>query len=54
MFHPPILVAVTLRFSALALFPVAKWGLLCIICVPLCHAAAHFVFLRIPLLRNVL
>jgi glucan biosynthesis protein C len=54
MFHPPILVAVALGISAPELFPVAKWALLFIICVPLCYAAAHFVFRRIPFLKNVL
>lgn len=54
MFHPPILVGVSLLLASLALSPVAKWALLCVICVPLCFAAAHFVFRRIPLLKEVL
>jgi len=54
MFHPPIIVAVTLLFSPIALYPIVKWFVLCIICVPLCFAATHFVFRRIPLLKNVL
>lgn len=54
MFHPPILVAVALLFTPLALAPVAKWAIACVICVPLCFAAAYFVFRRIPLLKSVL
>jgi glucan biosynthesis protein C len=54
MFHPVILVAVTLLFSPVAFAPIVKWVLLCIICVPLSFAAAHFIFRKIPLLKNVL
>ncbi len=54
MFHPVILVPVTLLFSSVVLYPIAKWLLLCVICVPLCFAATHFVFRRIPLLKDVL
>ncbi|MGD0643832.1 MAG: acyltransferase family protein [Candidatus Bathyarchaeia archaeon] len=54
MFHPMIIVAVTLLLSPVALYPIAKWLMLCVICVPLCFAATHFVFRRIPLLKDVL
>jgi glucan biosynthesis protein C len=54
MFHPVILVAVTLLLIPLALYPVGKWIVLCVICVPLCFAATHVIFRRIPLLKNVL
>ncbi|MGA2680957.1 MAG: acyltransferase family protein [Candidatus Bathyarchaeia archaeon] len=54
MFHPMIIIPVTVLFSPLVLSPVAKWVLLCVICVPLCFAATHFVFRKIPLLKNVL
>jgi glucan biosynthesis protein C len=54
MFHPPFLVAIALLFTPLALAPIAKWAITCIICVPLCFAAAYFVFRRIPLLKSVL
>lgn len=54
MFHPLIIIPVTLLLSPVALYPIAKWLLLCIICVPLCFAATHFVFRRIPLLKRVL
>jgi glucan biosynthesis protein C len=54
MFHPVIIVAVALLFSPVALYPITKWLLLCVICLPLCFAATHFVFRRIPLLKKVL
>ncbi len=53
MFHPPIIIAIALLFKPLTLPLIGKWLLLCIICVPLCFAAAHFVFRRIPFLRKV-
>lgn len=54
MFHPPIIVAVCLLFKPIALLPILKWIMLCIICVPLCFAVAFFIIRRIPLLKNVL
>jgi glucan biosynthesis protein C len=54
MFHPLIIVAVTLLFSSVPLLPIVKWVTLCIICVPLCFAATRFIFRKIPLLKNVL
>lgn len=54
MFHPVVIVPVTLLFSPVVLYPIAKWLVLCVICVPLCFAATHFVFRRIPLLKDVL
>jgi peptidoglycan/LPS O-acetylase OafA/YrhL len=54
MFHPPIIVAIALMFKPLILPPIAKWLLLSVICVPLCFAATHYVFRRIPFLKKVL
>lgn len=54
MFHPPIIVAVSILFRPVALLPIAKWAMLCIICVPLCFAATYFVIKRIPLLNKIL
>ena len=54
MFHPPIIVAVTLLFVPVVLYPVVKWLLLCVVCVPICFAATYFVFRKIPVLRDVL
>ncbi|KLU62360.1 glucans biosynthesis protein [Peptococcaceae bacterium CEB3] len=54
MFHPPIIVALALLFSPVPLLPIVKWLLLCVISVPLCFAAAHFILRRVPLLKRVL
>ena len=54
MFHPLIIIPITLLLSPIALYPIVKWFILCVICVPLCFAATHFVFRKIPLLKNVL
>ena len=54
MFHPVVIVPVALLFSSVVLYPIAKWLLLCALSVPLCFAASHFVFRRIPLLKDVL
>jgi glucan biosynthesis protein C len=54
MFHPPIIIAVTLLFSQAALPPIVKWLILCVLCVPLCFAVTHLVIRRIPLLKKVL
>ena len=54
MFHPPIIVAVKLLFAPVTLPPLAKWLVLCVVCVPVCFALTHFVFRRIPVLKNYL
>jgi len=54
MFHPMIIIPITLLLAPLALYSVAKWLLLCIICIPICFVAAHFIFRKIPLLKKVL
>lgn len=54
MFHPIIIVAVSLLFRSMALVPIVKWAMLCIICVPLCFAVTHLVIRKIPLLNKVL
>jgi len=54
MFHAMIIIPVALLLTPLVLYTIAKWLLLCIICVPLCFAATYFVFRRIPLLKKVL
>jgi len=54
MFHPMIIIPVSLLLSSLVLYPIAKWLLLCVICIPLCFASMYFIFRRIPLLKKVL
>ncbi|MDQ7096771.1 acyltransferase family protein [Desulfosporosinus sp. PR] len=54
MFHPPIIVAVTLLLKPIALLPIIKWLMLCLICIPLCFAIAYFVLQRVPILNRIL
>jgi len=54
MFHPPIIVAVSLLFRPITFLPIVKWIILCIICIPLCFTVAHFIIRRIPLLNKIL
>lgn len=54
VFHSPIIIAAALLVAPLALLPIMKSLLMCIICVPVCFAATHFAFLKIPLLKKVL
>ncbi len=53
MFHPLILVGVALLLGSVVLYPIAKWFVLCIICVPICFVATQYVFRRIPFLKIV-
>lgn len=54
MFHPPIIVAIALLFKPVALLPIVKWVLLCILSMPLCFAVTHFIIRRISLLNKVI
>jgi len=54
MFHPLIIIGITVTFSGVVLYPLGKWLLLCLICIPVCFAATQFIFRRIPLLKKVL
>lgn len=54
MFHPPIIIGVTLAMQALLFVAVAKWAIASAICVPLCFFLAYCVLLKTPLLRRIL
>ncbi|MCL2472459.1 MAG: acyltransferase family protein [Treponema sp.] len=54
MFHPVIIVGVTVLCRSVALQPVVKWIVMSVICVPLCFAIAHFILRKIPLLDKIL
>jgi fucose 4-O-acetylase-like acetyltransferase len=54
VFHAPIIVAVAQLFAPLEWLPIFKFALLIVICIPLCFAATHFIFRRIPLLKKIL
>jgi glucan biosynthesis protein C len=54
LFHPPILILVTLALKEFAWHPIIKFIVASAIVVPLCFMASHFIFRRIPLLKRVL
>lgn len=54
MFHPPIIVSVTLLMGPLDAMPVLKWALAGMISIPLCFLIAYYILLRIPLLNRIL
>jgi hypothetical protein len=54
MFHPLIIVAVTLLMGPLNIMPVLKWALAAVISVPLCFLIGYYILLRIPLLNKIL
>jgi hypothetical protein len=54
MFHLPVVMAVATLAEPLPPPPIVKFVLLCVICVPLCFALAHYVFRRIPVLGRLL
>ena len=54
MFHPPIIIAVTLAIQMLFIAPVFKWAMTSLICIPLCFLLAYHVLLRVPVLNKIL
>jgi hypothetical protein len=54
VFHPPILIAITLYLSRLALTPVENFLLAAAFAVPICFLAGEFVFRRVPGLKQIL
>ena len=54
MFHPPIIIAVTLLMQTVFLAPVLKWAVASLISVPLCFLLAYYVLLRVPVLKKIL
>ena len=54
LFHPPILILVSLALRELAWLPIAKFIVSSAIAVPLCFFASHFIFRQVPLLKRVL
>jgi hypothetical protein len=54
IFHPLIIIGITVAFTGIVLYPLGKWLLLCLICIPVCFAATYFIFRRIPLLKKFL
>ncbi|HNX40256.1 MAG TPA: acyltransferase family protein [Methanothrix sp.] len=54
VFHPPILVLVSLALRPFGWHPIAKFIAACAIALPLCFLASHFILRKIPLLGAVL
>ena len=54
VFHPPILVLVTLALRNFAWHPLVKFAVAAAVAVPLCFLASELVFRRIPVLKRVL
>lgn len=54
MFHPPIIIGITLAMHAITFVPVAKWAIASIIAVPACFFLANRVLLKVPVLNKIL
>jgi len=54
VFHPPILVLVTLALRNFAWHPLLKFAVAAAVAVPLCFVASELVLRRIPLVKRVL
>ncbi len=54
MFHPPIIIAITLAIQALVFAPVPKWAVASIISVPVCFFLGYRVLLKVPVLKKIL
>ena len=54
VFHPLILIPVTLALRELAWYPLIKFAIAIVISVPLCFLVGHLVLRRIPLLKRIL
>jgi surface polysaccharide O-acyltransferase-like enzyme len=54
MFHPPIIISVSLILLPLEIYPLVKFLLAAVIGLPLCFLASNYIFRKIPLLKKVL
>ena len=54
VFHPPILILVTLALQGFGWHPLVKFAVAVAIAVPLCFIASTLLLRRIPLLKRVL
>jgi glucan biosynthesis protein C len=54
MFHPPIIIAVSLAMRSIELAPPLKWLMASFISVPLCFLIAYYVLIRIPVLKKII
>ncbi|MBN1236679.1 MAG: acyltransferase family protein [Methanotrichaceae archaeon] len=54
LFHPPILILVTLALKEFSWHPIIKFAVSCAMAIPICFLASHLIIRRIPLLKRVL
>lgn len=54
MFHPPIIIAITLIMRGMAAGPVVKWAIAGLLSIPVCFYLAYYVLLRTPVLKRIL
>jgi hypothetical protein len=54
MFHPPIIISITLAIQAIVFVPVAKWAVASVVAVPVCFFLAYRVLLKVPVLNRIL
>jgi glucans biosynthesis protein C len=54
VFHAPIIVAATLLFKSVPWLPGFKFAATVAVCLPVCFAVAHYVVMKIPLLKKVM
>lgn len=54
MFHPTIIVPVTLLMEPINMMPVLKWALAGVISIPLCFLIGYYLLIRVPLLNKIL
>jgi len=54
VFHPPMIIAVSLALQTLVVAPVIKWAIAGLVSVPLCFLLAYHVLLRVPVLKRIL
>lgn len=54
VFHPPIIIAAAMLLKPVELPIAAKFAIMCVVCLPLCFLASHFIVRKIPLLKKVM
>lgn len=52
VFHPPIIVFITMLFSGLIMYPLLKMVLMALICIPICFLFVYF-FRKIPICEKL-
>jgi surface polysaccharide O-acyltransferase-like enzyme len=54
VFHPPILIAITLLLRGVAPMPLESFLLAAALTVPICFLAGAYIFRRVPGLKRIL